>query len=1193
MDGHGHNAGRDGARVSKKIRRSDSSDSVTTVRSQMLAMQQYQRSASHASMDTTSSMDTSDDLSSKNTSKKSAGPLKKRRRIAADSESEEEGNAGGIVKKGPGGPRGGEGDSNNDARQKKSSGAPPKRKKEVPVSSGVKAKGELKPLLKVGQEVVAAWWESPEKRRTNSESSWYDGRIRAVKETDKGSDYGPVRFYCIDYDDGDELDEVLDIFVMPREDYHLSVEREQKPVGVETVVDKFAPADDRYARTIGWYTANIDGEDCSFSLLSEAMRAYDSSVVRRKVEKTRPCDLNLPDEWEWTTPEWNEATLSSLVGFAFNEEKSKYRVKMAHGGKDRNVGHYKLASDAARAYDEALKLLKECSGGANFISEKDHKDARAFEMRSTGLLVDYEKVRGYMLSKIEGIISKIERAEAATAVLPGTIPITSLRDNDVLSGRGKQIMHPGNVHFRSVADSYIAEYIRSDKGGRANIAAKIVASIRSEGGRFLKENGRDSYLEIGDELACGRVLGRLKNASGVSGDDKNATKSATSLSPSSIAISTPHNHDVLMGGVAESKEHPGNIFYRKLVDTHKEERAGAAQTVVSIIRSLTPPGRFLKKDTGEGGSWVELSEEQAISNLKNALYDAGKRRAGSGKSPSSPSSLATNKSTEESAVPSREKPKETKKQSSFVGVSWSKKAKKWQSHCYYKKQIGLGHYDLEADAAYARDEAKRLLKLELELAFATVEDYKRAVKRELRQTGLGRDAAWSAAAIESKVAGIASKHQKDKSARAEDKTAVAMGPPADHPELVALNESLEKKWARYLPKTSGQQFREEYQREIDGILDDLETPRVADSRVPSTVSVGNGSSLAGSTANVSAGQRSNPSTLQMQPGEPVAAHDGKELIEAEAAKAPAQKVAVPLGSSVASSAKQPPARTEKVAAIEPAKETKQPSPEARVVPAEPPKRREIERMSLMRLSKGQAADLPFPSGCNVWFEFGTSSSFRTGVVANAHLDLLSRDLVYEVELAGGGGTTELVSEHDLLAYAPRCPVYIASAGDDANPSPGEVLMCRIKSHDQLVVEVKRLQQSLVNDEAEQANGKLLNTINRLGRIKMTRQILVETRIGKSVAKLKSRDSRVTQKAQELTRKWRAIAEAEKKNAGSSQSNGYSLAYTVLVIKEGGANQFHVEENVSADCVKYRSVGSTGKEEHESSNSTITTATGLC
>ena len=128
-----------------------------------------------------------------------------------------------------------------------------------------------KPILEVGDEVYAAWWPDAEIRRTNSRSSWYPGRIKSVKEVDSGGVYGPTRFYDIEYDDGDELFLVGDLYVFESFDYLLDTRvdetnMKQEWMGVEHVVDENSR--DEYAKVIGWYTVTIDGEVHSFSLLS-------------------------------------------------------------------------------------------------------------------------------------------------------------------------------------------------------------------------------------------------------------------------------------------------------------------------------------------------------------------------------------------------------------------------------------------------------------------------------------------------------------------------------------------------------------------------------------------------------------------------------------------------------------------------------------------------------------------------------------------------------------------------------------------------------------------------------------------------------------------------------------------------------------------------------------------------------------
>jgi len=78
--------------------------------------------------------------------------------------------------------------------------------------------------------------------------------------------------------------------------------------------------------------------------------------------------------------------------------------------------------------------------------------------------------------------------------------------NDVLSGRGGRInAHPGNVQFRDLVRQYRTSYLSADtkKLDKVKIAAKIVHIVRSMDppGRFLKEEKKGGWVEIGDEKA--------------------------------------------------------------------------------------------------------------------------------------------------------------------------------------------------------------------------------------------------------------------------------------------------------------------------------------------------------------------------------------------------------------------------------------------------------------------------------------------------------------------------------------------------------------------------------------------------------------------------------------------------------------------------------------------------------------------
>lgn len=98
-----------------------------------------------------------------------------------------------------------------------------------------------------------------------------------------------------------------------------------------------------------------------------------------------------------------------------------------------------------------------------------------------------------------------------------------------------------------------------------------------------------------------------------------------------------NDHDVLSGRGAFVNGHIGNARFRELCSERKPqfdagtytEKRTLATDVVSIIRSLTPPGRFLKR-IKEGSEpefastmpeWEELSEDKAVHKACQVMRD--------------------------------------------------------------------------------------------------------------------------------------------------------------------------------------------------------------------------------------------------------------------------------------------------------------------------------------------------------------------------------------------------------------------------------------------------------------------------------------------------------------------------------------------------------------------------------------------
>ena len=86
-------------------------------------------------------------------------------------------------------------------------------------------------------------------------------------------------------------------------------------------------------------------------------------------------------------------------------------------------------------------------------------------------------------------------------------------------------------------------------------------------------------------------------------------------------------NDVLCGRGGLTNNHPGNVFFRGLVRSRQEaylfaskrEKALVAHGIVDVIRSLKPPGRFLKKDKKD--MWAEIGNKKAREKTSQALRE--------------------------------------------------------------------------------------------------------------------------------------------------------------------------------------------------------------------------------------------------------------------------------------------------------------------------------------------------------------------------------------------------------------------------------------------------------------------------------------------------------------------------------------------------------------------------------------------
>ena len=113
---------------------------------------------------------------------------------------------------------------------------------------------------------------------------------------------------------------------------------------------------------------------------------------------------------------------SDFVGVTYNKTHAKYQACITHYRKQHYLGRYKLAVDAALAYDESARLLKGTSWKVNFQSRQEYEKAKAKELasvvgRNGGKAVDVAGSLAAVASKVEEIASTVAMSSSSGGVM--------------------------------------------------------------------------------------------------------------------------------------------------------------------------------------------------------------------------------------------------------------------------------------------------------------------------------------------------------------------------------------------------------------------------------------------------------------------------------------------------------------------------------------------------------------------------------------------------------------------------------------------------------------------------------------------------------------------------------------------------------------------------------------------------------
>ena len=93
-------------------------------------------------------------------------------------------------------------------------------------------------------------------------------------------------------------------------------------------------------------------------------------------------------------------------------------------------------------------------------------------------------------------------------------------------------------------------------------------------------------------------------------------------------VQIPHPHDILSGRGNGANQHPGNIFFRCLIQRYKHryihtgpsEKKAITKRIVDDVFSREPPGRFLKQ-CNESEEWEVLDYEKVLKKTGQALRE--------------------------------------------------------------------------------------------------------------------------------------------------------------------------------------------------------------------------------------------------------------------------------------------------------------------------------------------------------------------------------------------------------------------------------------------------------------------------------------------------------------------------------------------------------------------------------------------
>jgi len=170
-----------------------------------------------------------------------------------------------------------------------------------------------------------------------------------------------------------------------------------------------------------------------------------------------------------------------------------------------------------------------------------------------------------------------------------------INPNDILCGRGGLTnSHFGNKSFRCVVAEYQLEYLKARKNDKKDIARKIVAQIKENGGRFLQRRANsDAWSISSDKRAVEKTSQALREGLDVRHKTVRPRKWMRKRDTTREGSST-NNQDNLAKGIAIDSPKVNEIHQVDVPDLALESTIHSFEPIFAFSPHtiMAPPGTF-------------------------------------------------------------------------------------------------------------------------------------------------------------------------------------------------------------------------------------------------------------------------------------------------------------------------------------------------------------------------------------------------------------------------------------------------------------------------------------------------------------------------------------------------------------------------------------------------------------------------